>query len=234
MRGNMRGRRERRRVARVVSSGLLVPALALLAVLAAGCGGGDDGADVREVESGSGSASGSGSGSGSASGSSSGSAPAGVPAGVAAQYTQLAEEIAAEGGETESGPWRIGYIVEPAEPWYVPEGGDYRFREPAAGETHHIEIIPFEAATGRVVPEVPIRLEIVDGNGQVVDAKALNFYYAEFFHYANNFSVPEAGSYTLRATLEAPPFLRHGAQGADPALTEGAEVEFPNVQLDPA
>lgn len=202
---------------------LIVAQLAILGVLAAGCGGDD----------GNGAGAGSGSQSASGSGSGSGSGIAEVPEGVAAQYAQLAEEIAAEGGETTSGPWRIGYIVEPAEPWYVPTGGTYEFREPATGETHHIEIIPFEAATGRVVPEVPIRLEVVAGDGQVVDAKDLSFYYAEFFHYANNFSVPEAGSYALRVSLQAPPFLRHGEAGEDPALAEGAQVEFAGVQLEP-
>ncbi|MGH3903016.1 MAG: iron transporter [Pseudonocardiaceae bacterium] len=217
-------------------SASLIAAATLLGLVAAGCGG-DDGAEVRELEGGGGSGAGSGSGTGSGSAAGgSGSAAGGaasVPEGVAAQYATLEKEIAAEGGETTSGPWRIAYIVEPAEPWFEPAGADYRFRQPTAGETHHIEIIPFEASTGRVVPTVPIRLEVVDANGQVVDAKDLNFYYAEFFHYANNFSVPQAGQYTLRATLEAPQLLRHGEQAQGPALPDGTQVEFPGVQLDP-
>ncbi|HEU4423421.1 MAG TPA: hypothetical protein VFR67_12895, partial [Pilimelia sp.] len=111
-----------------------------------------------------------------------------VPAGVAKQYATLEREIKAEGGETTAGQWRVAYIVEPAEPWFISEGGRQVLREPATGETHHIEIIPFEAATGRVVPSVPIRLEVVDATGKVVDGKPLNFYYGEFFHYANNFT----------------------------------------------
>jgi len=154
-------------------------------------------------------------------------ASADVPAGVVAQYETIEQEIAAEGGETTSGPWRIAYIVEPAEPWFDGE----RFREPAPGETHHIEILPIEADTGRLVPEVPIRVEVVDEAGEVVDAKALRFFYAEFFHYANNFSIPEQGNYTLRARIEPPTFLRHGEQTDGPALAEGAEVEFEGVEL---
>lgn len=156
-----------------------------------------------------------------------------VPAGVAEQYAIVEKEIKAEGGETRVGDWRIAYIVEPAEPWFVAEGGQHVHRAPAAGETHHIEIIPFEAKTGRIVPTVPIRLEVVDAAGTVVDAKPLNFYYAEFFHYANNFAIPQAGSYTLKATIEAPPFLRHGEQGETPALAEGATATFTGVELKP-
>lgn len=88
-----------------------------------------------------------------------------VPAGVAAQYATVNREIKDEGGETTSGEWRIGYIVEPAEPWFENNGGTFTFRDPAAGETHHIEIVPFEAASGRIVPDVPISLEVLDGTG---------------------------------------------------------------------
>jgi hypothetical protein len=152
---------------------------------------------------------------------------------VAAQYATLEKEIKAEGGETTVGPWRIAYIVEPAEPWFATEGGKQVFREPAAGETHHIEIIPFEAKTGRVVPTVPIRLEVIDEAGKVVDAKPLNFLYGEFFHYANNFVVPKAGKYTLRATLQPPTFLRHGEKTDTPALAEGGTATFTGVELKP-
>lgn len=154
-----------------------------------------------------------------------------VPAGVADQYATVNEEIRSEGGETTVGEWRIGYIVEAAEPWFENGGDGVSFREPAAGETHHIEIVPFEATTGRIVPDVPISLEVLDATGAVVDAKKLNFYYAQFFHYANNFSVPTAGRYTLRATLEAPSFNRHGEHTEQPPLVEGATVEFTDVEL---
>jgi len=160
-------------------------------------------------------------------------ADAEAPAGVVEQYTTVEEEIAAEGGETTSGPWRVGYIVEAAEPWFEPAGAEQQFREPAPGENYHIEIIPFEASTGRIVPDVPITLEVVGGDGQVVDSKQLNFYYSTFFHYADNFVVPDPGTYTLRATLGAPMFFRHGEAGETPPLTEGATVEFTDVELAP-
>jgi hypothetical protein len=155
-------------------------------------------------------------------------APARVPAGVAAQYRTIEEEVGAEGGESTRGPWRIAYIVEPAEPWFAGR----RFREAAADETHHIEILPIESKTGRVVPNVPVSLEVLDPSGEVVDRKKLDFFYAEFFHYAQNFSIPRNGRYTLRATLEPPTFLRHGEENETPALSEGATVEFDDVLLE--
>lgn len=164
------------------------------------------------------------------------SAPAGAPAGegvpdgVAEQYRVLEEEIGAEGGETVSGAWRIAYIVEPAEPWFA-DHTPASYRPPAPGETHHIEIIPFEEQTGRVVPDVPIRLEILDGTGAVVEAKDLISLYGEFFHYANNFAIPADGKYTLRAMVQPPTFGRHGEQADGPKLADGATVEFTDVEL---
>ncbi|KLL09933.1 MULTISPECIES: hypothetical protein [Protofrankia] len=154
-----------------------------------------------------------------------------VPEGVVEQYTTLAQEIRSEGGEVQTGPWRIAYIVEPAESWYEGNSGQQVLRKPAAGETHHIEIISIEAATGRIVPNIPITLAVVDDKGTVVDEKALNFYYAEFFHYANNFTVPQDGSYTLRATVGIPTFFRHGEEGHTPALASGATATFTDVTL---
>lgn len=155
-----------------------------------------------------------------------------VPAGVAEQYATLAEEVEEHGGRTTSGEWTVSYVVEDAEPWYAAHGGQQRFREPTAGETHHIEIIPTQRSTGRIVPDVPVSLEVVDADGTVVDRTELHFLYSTFFHYADNVSVPEKGTYSLRATLGAPDFLRHGEENQRPPLTEGTTVTFEEVELD--
>jgi len=154
-----------------------------------------------------------------------------VPAGVQEQYEVLAAELAEKGKTVESGEWTVNLITEAAEPWFELHGDGAHFRAPKAGETHHIEIIPTETATGRIVPDVPITLEVVDDNNTVVQTMDLYVYYSTFFHYANNFSIPEAGTYTLRATLGAPAFNRHGEETETPALTEGTTVEFTGVEL---
>jgi hypothetical protein len=155
-----------------------------------------------------------------------------VPEGVAAQYAVLEEEIAAEGGSTESGEWRIAYIKEPAEGWFEGEDGRAVWREPARYETAHLEIIPIERETGRIVPYADVTLEVLDEDGKLVDGKPLRFYYAEFFHYAENFRIPREGEYALRATVIPPAFRRHGDEDAGPVLTERAQVEFENVRIE--
>lgn len=154
-----------------------------------------------------------------------------VPDGVQKQYDVLAEEISEKGKTVTSGDWTVNLITEAAEPWFeLHHGDDAKFRKAAAGETNHIEIIPVETATGRIVPDVPITLEVLDGD-TVVQKQDLNFYYSTFFHYANNFSIPEPGTYTVRATLQAPGFFRHGSKDETPALAKGAVVEFEDVTL---
>ncbi|SBW22997.1 putative secreted protein [Candidatus Protofrankia californiensis] len=71
--------------------------------------------------------------------SSSTAAPTALPEGVIEQYRTLAKEIRSEGGEVQTGPWRIAYIVEPAESWYEGSSGQQVLRKPPAGETHHVE-----------------------------------------------------------------------------------------------
>lgn len=155
-----------------------------------------------------------------------------VAAGVEEQYSVLDDEVAERGGSTTSGEWTVDYIVEAAEPWFEDHAGHGEmFREPKAGETNHVEIIPRETATGRIIPDVPITLAVIAADGTVVQEQKLNFYYSTFFHYANNFSIPTAGTYTLRATLGTPSFRRHGDQTDGPALAEGATVEFEGVEL---
>lgn len=155
-----------------------------------------------------------------------------VPAGVEEQYDVLAEEVAEKGQTVESGDWTVHLITETAEPWFEVRGRHGEsFREPRTSETDHIEIIPTETATGRIVPDVPITVEVVDADGSAVQRKGLEFFHSTFFHYADNFSVPRAGDYTIRATLGVPTFNRHGEEEQAPALAEGTTVEFTDVEL---
>jgi len=191
---------------------VLVSAACAATLAVTGCGGDDESAAQRPQSA---------------------AAPDDVPAGVAAQYRQIEEEVRAEGGEQRIGPWRIAYIVEPAEGWYERSaGGPLRWRAPAPDETHHIEILPIEAQTGRLVPAVAITLEVLDERGERVARRSLPMYYAEFFHYADNVAIPRAGAYTLRATIAPPALRHHGEEGEPPALAEGATATFEGVRLE--
>ena len=201
-----------------------VLALFVVVVLAAaGCGQGaseSEGRSEEETTSGGGSAS-ADSGSGS-----------GEFQGVLDSYGTAQAEIDGEGGEREVGDYRVGYIVEPAEPWWEGDSGNLTLREPAPGETNHIEILPFEAETGLLIPYMEGTLTVLNEAGEEVDSKPLQFYRGEFYHYANNFSLPGSGAYTLRAEMQPPTFLRHETENREGrVLTEPIVVEFENVNI---
>lgn len=152
--------------------------------------------------------------------------------GVVDSYAIGQAEIDAEGGEVEIGEYRVGYIVEPAEGWWEGEPPNLEWRDPAEGETNHIEILPYDADTGQLIPYMDINLTVLDENEEEVASQPLEFYYAEFYHYANNFSLPESGSYTLRAELEPPPFRRHGDEDGEGRVYENRAVAtFEEVEI---
>lgn len=153
--------------------------------------------------------------------------------GVVDSYAVAQEEIGAEGGEQQVGPYRVGYIVEPAEGWWEGDPPNLEWRAPASGETNHIEILPFDAETGLLIPYMEIELTVSDENGDEVESQPLEFYYAEFYHYANNFSLPESGAYTLRAVLNPPDFRRHGDEEGEGRVYENRAVAtFEDVQIE--
>lgn len=206
-------------------------ALVLAALAVVGCG---QEASEKKSEGGGSASPGGGSaspGGGSAS-HSGGAASSEELEGVVASYEVARSEIEAEGGEQEVGDYRVGYIVEPAEPWWEGDPGNLTLREPASGETNHLEILPFEARTGLLIPYMEGTLTVLNEAGEEVESKPLEFYRGEFYHYANNFSLPQSGIYTLRAEMEPPTFLRHETEVREGrVLTEPFVVEFENVEI---
>jgi hypothetical protein len=152
--------------------------------------------------------------------------------GALASYEKAQSEIEEEGGEQEVGEYRVAYIVEPAEGWWEGEPESLEWRATAAGETNHIEVLPFEARSGLLVPNMGGTLTVLDGAGNEVESKPLGLYRGEFYHYANNFSIPRSGTYTLRAELNPPRFNRHEVDGEGKVFTEPVTVSFENVKID--
>lgn len=153
--------------------------------------------------------------------------------GVAEQYQVLEAEVAERGDSTTPGDWTMNSIIEAVEPWFELHGHQrHALRAAKPAETNHTEIIPTETSTDRIISNVPITVEVMDDGGQVVQKQKLTFNYSTCFHYANNFSITEAGTCTLRATLGAPTFSRHREEGEGPARA-GVTVDFSDAELGP-
>src|SRR5215217_681978 len=192
------------------------------------------GREASEKKSGEGSASEGESASGGGSGSRGhGAVSAGEFQGVVAPCEPVHEEIDEAGGEQEVGEYRAGYIVEPPESWWEGSPEPLAWRGPAAtGETNHREILPFEAETGLLIPDMEGTLTGLGEPGEEVDSNPLVFFRGGFYHYANNFSFPGSGTYILRAELEPPLFWRHETEEKQGRVyAEPVTVEFENVEI---
>ncbi|TCJ15591.1 hypothetical protein E0L93_12245 [Rubrobacter taiwanensis] len=229
-------------MAGIAGRALAAGVLAILVGMFAACGGNQEGVEATGETGGATTEVTGGTTAGTTAGGTTGGTTAGTtvagPAqddfqGIVDSYAIAQEEISSEGGLKEVGPYLVGYIVEPAEGWWEGEPNRLRWREPEAGETNHIEVLPFDPDTGLLIPEMSITLTVLDESGREVESKELEFYYGEFYHYANNFSLPESGTYTLKVDLEPPRFNRHGSEdGEGKVFTQAATVEFEGVEIE--
>ncbi len=74
-------------------------------------------------------------------------------------------------------------------------------------------------------PRIPLE-------GEVVEGKPLEFYRGEFYHYADNFGLSESSTYTLKAEIAPPTFLRQGTEeGEGRVLIEPVVAKFETVQI---
>lgn len=137
---------------------------------------------------------------------------------------QIADaEMTEKGGETIVGDYRIGVIAEAAEPFTVVENGEFTRLEPV-DETHHLEVVLREANTKRPLPNAGVTITILDANGNTVAEKQAYPLWAEFQHYANNFTL-EPGEYTMRVDVTPPAVSRHA--DLSQRLVAPAQAEFP-------
>lgn len=135
------------------------------------------------------------------------------------------------GGEQHVGDYFVGYAVESAEGLYQLEDGELKWQEPEA-ENVHMEIAVRDAADGRFIPALEVRLTVLDEQGKEVGSHPQPFlWHPWLYHYGRNWKVPGDGKYTLRVRIEAPTFHRHDKKNGL-RYREPVEVEFKNVRVE--
>ena len=142
----------------------------------------------------------------------------------------MATVVADDGGEVDSGHFRIGYAVEKAEGMYEWSDGELVWTEPE-NENVHIEVSVRDAADGRFVPGVRVIATLRDPNGQEVGTHEQPLlWHPMIYHYGRNWTVPADGEYTLRVRVEPPTFMRHDKVNGK-RFPEPVEVEFTSVKI---
>lgn len=113
----------------------------------------------------------------------------------------------------ESGPFKIGFINDGAEPyWFVRDGG--MEIDPVEGEENrHLEVVVLEAKTHRPVMTAGVEIEVRrtdgDGRGRIFRLHPL---WSAFAHYGRTVAL-EPGSYVVTVRVTAPPTWHKPAQG---------------------
>lgn len=109
-------------------------------------------------------------------------------------------------------PYRIGFIVEHAEPFWVFDtyrtddantSFNVRLADIPQSANRHLEIVLFDQQTNRIIPHAGINLNVKSKDGNAETQVELPFLLAAFNHYGNSVYLP-ANDYTVEATIQAP------------------------------
>ncbi len=148
--------------------------------------------------------------------------------------SEMTKHEAHAGGQQTVGDYIVGYAVESAEGLWHPRGGKLEWVEPTE-ENAHIEIAVRDAADGRFIPALDVRLTVLDAEGREVGTHRQPYlWHPWLYHYGRNWTVPGDGRYTLRVHIAAPEFARHdhvnGNRYADPVNVEFRDVSIKTGQ----
>jgi hypothetical protein len=76
-----------------------------------------------------------------------------------------------------------------------------------------------EREVGLFIPGMEGTLTVLDETGEKVDSEPLQLNRGEFYHSANDVSLPERGTYTLKAKMQPRAFLQHRTEGEKAGYT---------------
>jgi uncharacterized protein involved in high-affinity Fe2+ transport len=152
-----------------------------------------------------------------------------------AQGDAYAKALAAmdkeSGAQTQrAGDYEIAVVAERAEGMYHASGGQLQWMEPEHDNVH-FEVAVRDAADGRFIPGLTVRIHVDKTDGGHVGAGELPFiWHPWLYHYGQNWWVPGEGDYRVQVRVEPPTWHRHDKTNGL-RYQEPVQVEFTvNVQ----
>lgn len=143
----------------------------------------------------------------------------------------MIDEVAKGGAEQRAGDYLVGYAYEDPEGLYHWRDGSLEWREPGDANVH-LEITVRDAADGRFVFGVGVRVDVLATNGDVVGSHDVPFlWHPSLLHYGANIRLPGDGTYTLRVHIDPPAYSRHDRVNGR-RFIEPVETEFRDVEID--
>lgn len=143
----------------------------------------------------------------------------------------MVKDVADDGSETRVGDYIVAYAIEKAEGMYAMENGELMWHEPQE-ENIHIEVAVRDGADNRFIPNLTIRLTLIDPQGREVGTHHQPYiWHPWLYHYGRNWKVDQSGNYKIRVWIEAPDFPRHDEKNGK-RFAEDVKVEFENVKIE--
>jgi len=155
-------------------------------------------------------------------------------------YGRALRSMAQEDGAqlAHAGEYLVAFVNEEAEGMYtLADGlpseqgtGTLVWREAAEEANCHLEVAVADAADGRFVPQLSVRVEL-SRHGERVLSTPLPFLWHPFLHhYGSNAQLPDEGPYDVTVRIDAPMFMRHdpinGKRYPEPVIARFEEVRF--------
>lgn len=106
----------------------------------------------------------------------------------------------------------------------------------------HLEVAVADAADGRFVPQLTVRVEVARDGRAVLSAELPFLWHPFLHHYGGNASVPDEGPYDVAVEVSRPHFMRHdpvnGRRYGEPVRARFDGVRFetgrkPSPQAEP-
>jgi hypothetical protein len=127
-------------------------------------------------------------------------------------FDEMSRAVANTGAQTTVGDVRVAYAVEYAETYWQMCGHrlEYNGRPEQSAETNaHVEIAVMDALTGRLLPDLNVRVAVSDESGHPISVEVVPFMWHPWIHhYGRNWRVPRAGHYRLQVHVDPPPWAR--------------------------
>ncbi len=131
------------------------------------------------------------------------------------------QAIAEAGSLHDTGPYRVGLILEGPEPVWLWKNGKTELEAVAPDATNHIEVVLIDRESGQLVPRASVDLTFVaDGAG--VGTAELHPLLSVFSHYGKTLTLPK-GTTSVRIHVH-PPALGSLVR---PRLASPADIELP-------
>ncbi len=145
----------------------------------------------------------------------------------------LMRSIKDNGGMQAFGDYTVAYVLNPPKGSYQTLDGKTTWVPPAPGETQNIGVVIMDSLTNKPLPMSPLTLDVLDQSGNVVQSRQLDYYWGPMDDmYAANYSIPTAGTYSLRVRAPAPNIRRQDRTLGD-RFTTPLNATFNNVKISP-